>query len=268
MTLVANNNGNEIFIFEVSMMKENKYYPGDRIQVIECKDPYHPLLPGETGTIEVVDSLGTLHCRWNSGRRFGVCLEEDEIRKIPIDQEWELLHTTPVMQCDETQFEAHCEEVAALFEALDTHAFESKSGWVIRSSFIDRIHAGKEPTYEFMGIKGLDDLIQRCDIKQGIDIAFTPNRPEKERSLLLIAYGGNCSRSGINDVVTEVLECKLVSPDATRDFEERIQAGWDMKGDAAERLFCSPSDHKGISACIREYKAMHQTKSKDADISR
>lgn len=246
-------------------MKEDYmgYRPGDRIQMMNCKDRYAPILPGERGTIDHIDDMGTLHMRWDSGRTLGVCLEEDEVRKIPVEQEWELLHAASVMHCDETQFDAHCEETNKLINAIDAYAEETGGEWVTKSIYLDPVNKSKAPVFEFLGAMSVDSLMQSCDVKQGADIAFTAKRPQREQSLLLIAYGQNYSMSnGVSAVVTEVLECKLVTPAAAKDFHERIDAGWPTQGKAAAHLFSSAPDHESLAACIRDCKAIIRTEGK------
>ena len=252
-------------------MKESYmgYHPGDRIQMIGCMDRYAPILPGERGTIDCIDDAGTLHMRWDNGRTLGVCLAEDEIRKIPIEQEWELLHAASVMQCDEAQFDAHCEETDKLIGIIDAHVNETGDEWVVRSSYLDPVNSNKAPVFEFLGAMSFDSLMQSCDVKQGADIAFAAKRPQKEQSLLLIAYGQNYSTSnGTSAVVTEVLECKLVTPAAAKDFHERMDAGWPAQGKAAAHLFSSSPDHKSLSACIRDCKAVAHARDKDRGFER
>lgn len=245
------------------------FHPGDRIQMVSCKDPHHPLLPGEKGTIDYIDDAGTLHCRWDNRRRFGVCLKEDEVRKIPVEQEWELLHSASVMQCDEVDFDAHCKETDKLIDKIEAHASKTDGEWVVRSSYLDPAHIGKEPVFEFAGTASLDALLQACDVKQGVDIAFTARRPQKEQSILLVAYGQNYTLpDGTSSVVTEVLECKLVSPAVARDFHERMDVGWEARGGAAAHLFSSAPDHESISACIRDCKAVVRSAGKDHGLDR
>ena len=86
------------------------YRPGDRVQMVECNDPYAPVLPGEKGAIAHIDDAGTLRMSWDDGRTLGVCLEEDVVRKVPPEQEMELLSSEPLLQCDESRWEAHCEQ--------------------------------------------------------------------------------------------------------------------------------------------------------------
>lgn len=252
-------------------MKEHYmgYHPGDRIQMVSCGDRYAPILPGERGTIDRIDDMGTLHMRWDSGRTLGVCLEEDEVRKIPIEQEWELLHAASVMHCDETQFDAHCEEANKLMNIIDAYAEETGGEWVVKSSCLDPANSGKAPVFEFLGAMSVDSLMQSCDVKQGVDIAFTAKRPAKEQSLLLIAYGQNYSMpNGASGVVTEVLECKLVTPAVAKDFHERMDAGWSAQGKAAAHLFSSSPDHESLSTCIRDCKTLIHTKDKDRGLER
>ena len=63
------------------------YCVGDRLRMIECKDPYAPIKPGSKGTINYIDDMGTLHMLWDNGRTLGVCLKEDVVELIPQDEE-------------------------------------------------------------------------------------------------------------------------------------------------------------------------------------
>lgn len=55
---------------------------GRRVRLIRCTDEHTRLLPGECGTISLVDSLGTVHVAWDKGSRLGL---------VPGEDEWELL---------------------------------------------------------------------------------------------------------------------------------------------------------------------------------
>lgn len=45
-------------------------------------DPYTKLAPGDRGTVEFVDAIGTIQVRWDCGSGLGVAYGEDVIRKI------------------------------------------------------------------------------------------------------------------------------------------------------------------------------------------
>lgn len=245
------------------------YRPGDRIQMVECQDRHAPIMPGEKGTIDRIDDMGTLHMRWDNGRTLGVCLDEDEVRKVSPIQENELLNTVPAPQCDEAQFDAHSEEVAMLFGAIDAHCAGTGGEWVVKSSFLDEANKGREPIFEFTGRESIFGLLDRCDVKNGLDIAVTTKRPAREQSILLIAYGQNYTMpDGTTGILAEMLECKLASPAAARDFHERLDNGWDARGEAAMRLFNSPRDQESLSRCISSCKSMMNERAKEHGMER
>ena len=155
------------------------YRPGDRAQMVECNDPYAPVLPGEKGTIAHIDDAGTLHMRWDDGRTLGVCLEEDVVRKVPPEQEMELLSSEPLLQCDESRWEAHCEQAVALTAAMQNYAEEQGCDWVVRRTFIDEVHS---------------------------------LRPPSEQSIAIIAYGQGYTAPSGTHLVKELLELRLASP--------------------------------------------------------
>lgn len=43
---------------------------------------YTKLAPGDRGTVEFVDAIGTIQVRWDCGSGLGVAYGEDVIRKI------------------------------------------------------------------------------------------------------------------------------------------------------------------------------------------
>jgi hypothetical protein len=55
--------------------------PGDRVELIAATEDYEPfrLTAGERGTVEFTDSLGTIHVRWDTGRRVGVISEDRDL---------------------------------------------------------------------------------------------------------------------------------------------------------------------------------------------
>ena len=61
-----------------------KQYPaGTRVELVKMDDPYNRILkPGCLGTVQFVDSLGTLQVTWDCGSSLGVVYGEDEVRIV------------------------------------------------------------------------------------------------------------------------------------------------------------------------------------------
>lgn len=51
---------------------------GDRVELVRCNDPYTKLVPGELGTVTLIDSMGTVHVAWDSGARLGMIREDGD----------------------------------------------------------------------------------------------------------------------------------------------------------------------------------------------
>ncbi len=63
------------------------YPKGTRIELIKMgDDDPRPIEPGTRGTVDVVDDLGTIHCRFDNGRRLGLVPEADSFRKLTQDE--------------------------------------------------------------------------------------------------------------------------------------------------------------------------------------
>lgn len=59
-----------------------KVSKGDRVRCLYSNDQYDPLPSGAEGTVSIVDSVGTVHVRWDNGRRLGLVPDEDRWEKI------------------------------------------------------------------------------------------------------------------------------------------------------------------------------------------
>ena len=60
-----------------------KTYPaGTRVELVSMNDPYTKLMPGEQGTVQFIDDIGTIFVNWDCGSGLGVAYGEDIIRKI------------------------------------------------------------------------------------------------------------------------------------------------------------------------------------------
>lgn len=56
----------------------DKKLEGKRLKLIKMNDDPRPVEPNSIGTIFHVDSLGTLHVKWDDGRYIGVIPNIDE----------------------------------------------------------------------------------------------------------------------------------------------------------------------------------------------
>jgi hypothetical protein len=58
---------------------------GDRIELVHTGDPYTNLKPGDRGTVAMVDSMGTVHVRWDNGSNLGLVPGEDAWKRSDDD---------------------------------------------------------------------------------------------------------------------------------------------------------------------------------------
>jgi hypothetical protein len=56
------------------------YVPGARVVLVSMDDPHTSLIPGDKGTVRMVDDCGTVHVSWDSGSSLGVVYGEDSIK--------------------------------------------------------------------------------------------------------------------------------------------------------------------------------------------
>lgn len=181
--------------------------------------------------------MGTIRMAWGDGRTLGVCPEEDVVRKIPLEREMELLNGEPLLQCGENRWEIHCEQSVTLTSVMQSFAEEQGCDWVVKRSFIDEGLSQRPPRYRHVEADALDNLSESSDLKNGTDVGFMAKRPRSRQSMAIVAYGQGCTTPSGTYLVKELLECKLISPAATRDFRERIAPA----GIRAEKRRCSCS---------------------------
>lgn len=69
---------------------------GKRVRLLHCSDEYTSLPAGSLGTVTLVDSMGTVHVRWDSGSRLGM---------IPGVDNWEVIDDEPKLSWTQPQCE-------------------------------------------------------------------------------------------------------------------------------------------------------------------
>lgn len=58
----------------------SRYKKGMRVELVSMNDPYSSLKPGDRGTVNSVDDIGTVFVSWDCGSGLGVVYGEDKIR--------------------------------------------------------------------------------------------------------------------------------------------------------------------------------------------
>ena len=61
-------------------MKSN--LAGKRIELVLTTDNYTTLKPGDRGTVDFVDDLGTIHVTWDNGSNLGLVPGEDQYKLL------------------------------------------------------------------------------------------------------------------------------------------------------------------------------------------
>lgn len=67
---------------EIIARLRERFPKGTRVELISMDDPYSKLKPGDHGTVEFVDDIGTIHISWDCGSGLGIVYGEDRIRII------------------------------------------------------------------------------------------------------------------------------------------------------------------------------------------
>ena len=60
----------------------NEKLTGIRIELIATTDPYTNLQPGDRGTVDFVDDMGTIHVNWDNGSHLGLVPGEDQYKLL------------------------------------------------------------------------------------------------------------------------------------------------------------------------------------------
>lgn len=70
---------------KIDMIKE-RYPEGTRICLDSMDNDPRPILSGTKGTVQFVDDMGTLFCKFDNGRSLGVIPGEDSFHTIPREE--------------------------------------------------------------------------------------------------------------------------------------------------------------------------------------
>ena len=68
---------------ETVEMLRRQYPAGTLVELIEMKDPYSQLRPGDRGRVVWVDDAAGIHVAWSNGEGLAAIWGEDFIRKVP-----------------------------------------------------------------------------------------------------------------------------------------------------------------------------------------
>jgi hypothetical protein len=67
---------------EILNILRKQYPAGTRVELVKISDPYTKLKPGDKGTIQFWDDLGTAHVIWDCGSSLGLIFSVDIFNKI------------------------------------------------------------------------------------------------------------------------------------------------------------------------------------------
>ena len=73
-------------LHQIAQRYKAQYPPGTRIVLLHMGDDPHPIPEGTRGTVEVVDDIGTVHCRFDNGRSLGLAYGEDSFRRLTAEE--------------------------------------------------------------------------------------------------------------------------------------------------------------------------------------
>lgn len=65
----------------IKALKE-MYPSGTRVEIDSMEDPWSTLKQGDQGTVFLVDDIGTVHVKWDSGSSLGLVYGEDKFHRV------------------------------------------------------------------------------------------------------------------------------------------------------------------------------------------
>ncbi len=67
---------------EIVELLRIQYPNGCRVELVSMDDPHTCLKPGDIGTVDSVDDIGTVFCIWDNGSTLGIVYGEDSLKKL------------------------------------------------------------------------------------------------------------------------------------------------------------------------------------------
>ena len=114
---------------------KEKFPKGARVELVSMTDPYTTLTPGDRGTVDHVDDIGTCHITWDNGSTLGAAYGEDEIQLLPpampVEVREQILKLRTLPNCS-NMFDIHAVQRLAYdneFFALVTYLEENKKDY-------------------------------------------------------------------------------------------------------------------------------------------
>lgn len=72
-------------IHDLALDKVRTMLVGRRVRLVRTTDSYTALVPGDEGTVDLVDDMGTVHVLWDNGSTLGLIPDEDQWTVISDD---------------------------------------------------------------------------------------------------------------------------------------------------------------------------------------
>lgn len=60
--------------------RRSLYRKGVRVELVSMNDPFTNLKPGDRGTVDCVDDIGTIFVNWDNGSSLGIVYGEDAVK--------------------------------------------------------------------------------------------------------------------------------------------------------------------------------------------
>lgn len=127
-----------------------------------------------------------------------------DVRRACEERGWRLLNAVPALECDEAEYEAHCEENDRIIADMA----EVGGTWEIERYFIDPAHEPLARRRVTATSREIGDVLESADLKNGVDYAVS----EQGTYLVIIANGQGYAMGGRHDFVTAVFECRHRMP--------------------------------------------------------
>jgi hypothetical protein len=126
---------------------------GERVELVRCTDEFTRVQPGDRGTVQFIDSLGTVHVKWDSGRFLGLIPGEDEwlttaeareLRPGPNSEQFERRYHVPRSQVwqgsrgrqsGNVHLHARKEFISGRIKRRPGQALCGKNGWFEREPY-------------------------------------------------------------------------------------------------------------------------------------